>query len=123
LGGWFRALSIHGPSFAPGRHMSSIPWMTSIDDLSSGEFVFLLFMLLVASMIAGFLIHAVMRDAGFGPLLNGAFALIGACAGIYLRYRLLSASRIDDLTLTIGFALGTAFVLFLALGLVKSRVF
>jgi hypothetical protein len=97
--------------------------MTSVDGLSTGEFLFLLFMLLVASMIAGFIIHAITQDVGFGPILNGALALIGACAGIYLRYRFLSASRADDLALTIGFALGTAFVLFLALGLVRNRVF
>jgi hypothetical protein len=103
--------------------MSSIPWMSAVDDLSTGEFAFLLFMLLIACMIAGFIIHAIMREAAFGPALNGVLAAVGACAGIYWRYRLLAASRSDDLALTIGFALGTASLLFLALALIRNRVF
>jgi uncharacterized membrane protein YeaQ/YmgE (transglycosylase-associated protein family) len=103
--------------------MSSIPWMSAVDDLSTGEFAFLLFMLLIASMIAGFVIHALMREAGFGPALNSVLAAVGAYAGIYLRYRLLAASRSDDLALTIGFALGTASLMFLALALIRNRVF
>lgn len=106
-----------------GRPMSSIPWMTDVNELSAGEFSFLLFMVLVACIIVGFIVHAIVQDAGFGPAPNGVFALVGVCAGIYLRYRLLAPYRADDLVLTIGFALGTAFVLFLTLALLKSRVF
>lgn len=97
--------------------------MTDVNELSAGEFSFLVFMLLVASIIAGFIIHAIVQDAGFGPVPNGVFALIGACGGIYLRYRFLAPYRADDLILTIGFALGTAFALFLTLALIRSRVF
>jgi hypothetical protein len=97
--------------------------MTAVNELSTGEYSFLLFIVLVACIIVGFIIHAIVQDAGFGPAPNGVFALVGACAGIYLRYRLLAPYRADDLILTIGFALGTVFVLFLALALVRNRVF
>jgi uncharacterized membrane protein YeaQ/YmgE (transglycosylase-associated protein family) len=103
--------------------VSSIPWMKDVNELSTGEFSFLLFMLLIGCMIAGFIIHAIVRDAGFGPAPNGVLASLGACAGIYLRYRLLAPYRADDLPLTIGFAIGAAFLLFLALAYVRSRVF
>ena len=103
--------------------MNAIPWMQAINDLSSGEYFLLLFMLFVATLMAGFMIHAIMQDAGFGPIPNGVFALVGAFAGIYLRYRLLAPYRADDLPLTIGFALGAAFLLFLALALVRNRGF
>ena len=103
--------------------MNAIPWMQAIDDLSTGEYFLLLFMLFIATLMAGFMIHAIMQDAGFGPIPNGVLAFIGACAGVYLRYRLLTPYRADDLPLTIGFALGAAFLLFLALALVRARVF
>jgi uncharacterized membrane protein YeaQ/YmgE (transglycosylase-associated protein family) len=102
--------------------MNAIPWFKDLEELSTGEFAFLCLMLLIACLAAGFIIDVIMKDAGFGVAPNGVFALVGACAGIYLRYRLLASFHADDLFLTIGFALGTASLLFAALALVKGRV-
>ena len=103
--------------------MSAIPWFADLQELSTGELCFLGFMVFIACFLAGFIMHAILRDSGLGPALNGVLALIGACAGIYLRYRLLAPNSGDDLILTIGFALGTALMLFLTLALIKARMF
>lgn len=101
--------------------MSAIPWMKDLGELSTGEFSFLIFIILIACMISGFILHAILQESGMGPALNGVMAVLGVCAGIYLRYRLLMPYRADDLILTIGFALGTTVLLFVALALIKAR--
>ncbi|WP_158816378.1 hypothetical protein [Methylocapsa sp. S129] len=102
--------------------MNSIPWLANMKDLSGAEFSFLILIVIIAVLATGFVLDVIARGSGFGPFLNGVLALIGVCAGIYLRYRLFAPFRADDLVLTIGFAIGTAFVLFFALGFAKSRL-
>jgi hypothetical protein len=104
------------------RDMHVIPWLTELEELSGFEKTFLVLGVFVLSFATGFVIDAIMKNLAFGPPLNGILALGGVCAGIYLRYRWLSPYRADDLYLTTGFALGTVFLLFLALGFVKSRL-
>jgi hypothetical protein len=101
--------------------MSSIPWLADIEELSSVEWSFLILAVIVACLTTGFVIDVIMKDLGLGPAPNGVLALIGVCAGIYLRYRLFAPYRADDAVITIGFAMGSAFLLFLTLGLAKSR--
>jgi hypothetical protein len=102
--------------------LNAIPWLANLEELSGAELSFLVLMVAVACLVVGFVLDVIIRDLGLGPLPNGVFALVGACAGIYLRYRLLAPYRADDVFLTIGFALGTVFLLFLLLGVAKSRV-
>jgi hypothetical protein len=71
-------------------------------------------------MATGFALDAIMKNLGLGPIPNAVLALIGVCAGIYVRYRFFAAYRADDLTLTIGFAIGVPVVLFLALAFAKT---
>ena len=101
--------------------MNSITWRADIQDLSSVELGFLMLAVIISCIATGFLVDLIMQDLGLGPAPNGIVGLIGVCAGIYLRYRLFAPYRADDLVLTIGFAMGSAFVLFFALGLAKSR--
>jgi hypothetical protein len=101
--------------------MGSIPWLADMQDLSSVELGFLFLAVIVGCMATGFLIDLIMRDLGLGPAPNGIIGLIGVCSGIYLRYRLFAPYRADDVILTIGFAMGCAFILFFALGFAKSR--
>jgi uncharacterized membrane protein YeaQ/YmgE (transglycosylase-associated protein family) len=103
--------------------MHVIPWYTDIEQLSTGEYFVLLFMIFIATVIAGFIIHAIARDMGFGLALNAILAFIGAFSGIYLRYRLLSPFGANDLALTIGCALAMACLLFFGLALIRARVF
>jgi hypothetical protein len=102
--------------------MNSIPWFADLADLSGVEKTFLFLAILIACFTTGFVVDVIMKTLAFGPALNGVLALAGVWAGIYLRYRWLAPFRADDVYLTMGFALGTAFVLFVALGLVKSRL-
>jgi uncharacterized membrane protein YeaQ/YmgE (transglycosylase-associated protein family) len=102
--------------------MNSIPWLADVKELSGAEFFFLIVMVVIASLAIGFLIDVIAGNSGFGTLVNGALALIGACTGIYLRYRLFDPFRSDDLGLTIGMAIAGAFVLFFALVLARSRI-
>ncbi len=102
--------------------MSAIPWIADLEDLSSGEMCCLVLMVIVGGLIAGFVVDVIMKDLGLGPAPNAVLALIGVCLGIYLRYRLFAPYRADDASMTIGFALGSAFLLFVGLGLAKSRV-
>lgn len=102
--------------------MNAIPWLADLQELSAAELSFLLVAVIVACLTTGFVLDVIMKDLALGPAPNGALALFGACAGIYLRYRLFAPYRADDVFMTIGFAMGSAFLLFLTLGLVKSRV-
>jgi hypothetical protein len=102
--------------------MHSIPWLAGLAELSTLDLWFLALGIIVAWLAAGFIIDLVMRDAGVGPYADGILALIGVCAGIYLRYRLFALYRPDDLYLTVGWAIGTAFLLLFGLGMAKSRL-
>jgi uncharacterized membrane protein YeaQ/YmgE (transglycosylase-associated protein family) len=102
--------------------MNAIPWMADLEDLSSGEICFLVLMVIVVGMVAGFIVDIIMKDLGLGPAPNAVLALVGVCLGIYLRYRLFEPYRADDAAMTIGFAIGSAFLMFIALGVAKSRV-
>jgi hypothetical protein len=86
------------------------------------EWSFLILVVIVGCLTAGFVTDLIMKDLGLGPAPNGVLALIGVCAGVYLRYRLFAPYRADDAVITIGFAMGCAFLMFLALGLAKSRI-
>jgi hypothetical protein len=102
--------------------MNSIPWLADIGELSGFELSFLVLIVIIATLATGFVIDVIVQNYGFGPFLNGLLALLGVCAGIYLRYLLFMPYRADDLVLTIGMAIATAFVLLFALGLAKSRM-
>jgi uncharacterized membrane protein YeaQ/YmgE (transglycosylase-associated protein family) len=101
--------------------MNSIPWLADMQDLSSAEWGILIIAVIIGCLALGFVTDLILRDFGLGPAPNGILGLIGVCVGVYLRYRLFAPYRADDLILTIGFAVGCAFVLFFTLGLAKSR--
>lgn len=103
--------------------MNSIPWLADLQDLSPFEMSFLVLIVIVACMATGFVVDATMKNLGLGPISNGVVALIGVCAGIYLRYRWLGSRYADDVFVTIGFAIGFAVFLFLAMAFAKSRGF
>jgi hypothetical protein len=103
--------------------MSTIPWFADLQDLSPFETVFLVLVVIIACMASGFALDATMKNLGLGPISNGVVALIGVMAGIFLRYRLLGTRYTDDVFVTIGFALGFAVFLFLAMAVAKSRGF
>jgi uncharacterized membrane protein YeaQ/YmgE (transglycosylase-associated protein family) len=103
--------------------MRSIPWLADLQYLPPVELFLLVLMVIVACMATGFASDAIMKKQGFGPVYNGILALIGVCAGIYLRYRWFSHYRADDVYTTIGFAMGSAIVLLLVLSFVKNRFF
>jgi uncharacterized membrane protein YeaQ/YmgE (transglycosylase-associated protein family) len=90
--------------------------------MSGGEMCLLILMLVIGGATIGFVVDIIMKDLGLGPAANGVLALIGACLGIYLRYRVFSSSRADDVSMTIGFAIGAAFLLLLGLAVAKSKV-
>jgi hypothetical protein len=103
--------------------LSSIPWLADLADLSGAEWSFLVLMVIVACLVAGFVLDVIVKNLGFGPAPNGVLALVGVCAGVYLRYRLFAPYRTDDAFLTVSFSVGTVFFLFLFLGMAKARVF
>ena len=80
--------------------------------------------LFVAYMIAGFFIDMLMQRQGFGPLLNGIYALLGAFIGLYLRYNyFLRAPWFGyEPYVTMGLIFGSIAILLLALALVRNRV-
>jgi hypothetical protein len=101
--------------------MSSIPWLADLEYLSSFETVLLVLLVIIGCMAAGFAIDVIMRDLGLGPFPNGILALIGVCAGIYVRYRLFAHYHADDVFLTISFAIAIPIVPFLGFAFAKSR--
>ncbi|MGA2793865.1 MAG: hypothetical protein ABSE69_10060 [Roseiarcus sp.] len=102
--------------------MNAIPWLTDLQELSSGELSFLILMVIVGCLTTGFVLDVIMKDLALGPAPNSVLAFMGVCAGIYLRYRLFAPYRADDAVMTIAFAMGCAFLLFIGLGVAKSRV-
>jgi uncharacterized membrane protein YeaQ/YmgE (transglycosylase-associated protein family) len=103
--------------------MSSIPWLADLQDLTPFETAFFVLMIIVACMATGFVVDATMKNLGFGPISNGVVGLIGVCLGIYLRYHWFGGHLADQVFVTIGFAIGSAVLLFLALAFAKSRGF
>lgn len=101
--------------------MSTIPWLADLADLPVFEKAFLILIVIVVCMASGFLIDAAMKNLGLGPMANGIVALVGVFVGIYLRYRLIGSRFGDDAFLTVGFGLGFAVLVFLALALARSR--
>jgi uncharacterized membrane protein YeaQ/YmgE (transglycosylase-associated protein family) len=102
--------------------MNSIPWLSDIEGLSGFELSFLILIVIITTLVMGFVTHVITQSFGFGPFLNGILGLIGACCGIYLRYRLFAFYRADDATLTSVMAIAGAFILLFALVLAKSRI-
>jgi len=88
----------------------------------TGEWSFVILMVVVGCLTTGFSLDVIMKDLALDPAPNGVLAFIGVCAGIYLRYRLFAPFRANDSVMTIGFAMGCAFLLFIGLGVAKSRV-
>ena len=103
--------------------MNSIPWLSDLRELSGFEFAFFVLALIIGTLVAGFFADAMTQRLGFGPIPNGILALIGACGGVYLRYRWFALYRADDAIVTITMAIAGAFVLLFVLILVKSRIF
>jgi hypothetical protein len=102
--------------------VSAIPWLADLEQQSPGELSFLFLMVVVGCLTTGFAADLIMKDLGLGPAPNGLLALIGVCAGVYLRYRLFAPFRADDAALTVGFAMGCAFLLLIGLAVAKSGV-
>jgi uncharacterized membrane protein YeaQ/YmgE (transglycosylase-associated protein family) len=102
--------------------MNVIPWLADLQELPGAEMFFLILMVMIGAATIGFVVDVIMKDLGLGPAANGVLALSGACLGIYLRYRLLSPFRVDDVSMTIGCAIGAAFLLLLGLAVAKSKV-
>lgn len=103
--------------------MSAIPWFADLQDLSPFEAVFVVLVVIIACMASGFALDAAMKNLGMGPISNGVVALVGVFAGVVLRYRVLGNRYTDDVFVTIGFGLGFAVLLFLAMAFSKSRGF
>ncbi len=103
--------------------MNTIPWFADLQELSPFETVFVVLLTIIACLASGFAIDAAMKNLGLGPITNGIVALIGVIVGIFLRYSLLGNRYTDDVFVTIGFALGFAVLVFLAMALAKSRGF
>jgi len=102
--------------------MNAIPWLADIQDLSGAETFFLILMVIIGGATIGFAVDVIMKDLGLGPAANGVLALSGAFLGVYLRYRVFSPFRVDDTSMTIGFAIGSAILLLLGLAVAKSKV-
>ncbi len=102
--------------------MNAIPWIAELKEQSTGELSFLFLMVVVGCLTMGFLLDLIMKDFGLGPAPNGVLALVGVCAGIYLRYLLLAPYRPDDAVMTIAFAMGSALLLLMVLAVTKSGV-
>jgi hypothetical protein len=103
--------------------MHTIPWLAELEDLSGFEMTAVGMIILVSAWGAGYMTDNAMGKFGMGPAVNGVIALLGVCAGVYLRYRYVVAPADWDAGLTLGFAASTPIVLLLAIGVVRGRLF
>ncbi|HXW20658.1 MAG TPA: hypothetical protein VEK35_09160 [Roseiarcus sp.] len=103
--------------------MHTIPWIADIEALSGFELTAVGMMVLVSAWGAGFLADNAMGQAGLGPVINAVVTLIGAFAGLYLRYAYIHPPADLDVVVTLGFAALTPALLLLAIGVIRGRLF
>ena len=100
------------------------PFFDTIWNFEGFEMVAFYLALFIGLLAAGFFIDMLMQRQGFGPLLNGIYALLGAFIGLYLRYNyFLRAPWFGyEPYVTMGLIFGSIAILLLALALVRNRV-
>jgi hypothetical protein len=103
--------------------MHTIPWLSEINDLSGVDWVLFGLIIFVVASGAGFIVHAIMKEAGFGPLANGVIALVAALGGCWIRYRFLAHAPGNDMAITALFAMGTPLLVLYTMGTVNLRYF
>lgn len=93
-----------------------------LDHYSNETLLFLLFAVSIGGVVIGLVTDFVMRDRGFGPIGNGALAVLGIGVGIHIRNSFFGSMSPGDLALTGVFAAAAATLLLLILGVAKHWV-
>ena len=93
-----------------------------LDHYSSDVLTLIFFGTVIAGVVIGYLTDAVMGERGFGPVGNGALAVLGGLVGIFIRNAYFGRMNPGDLWLTSIFAVSAATLLLLLLGVVKHWV-
>ena len=75
--------------------------------------------ILVGGAVVGYLTDMIMGERGFGPVGNGALAIMGALLGVYARNTYFYHLRGDEMLITAIAAEVCATVLLLSLGFAK----
>ncbi len=81
-----------------------IPWISGFSALGGVEWTMVVLMIFVVTLGLGFLVHAIMRDAGFGPIVNGVIVMIALYLGLYVRYHYFWNAPGNDVAITALFA-------------------
>jgi uncharacterized membrane protein YeaQ/YmgE (transglycosylase-associated protein family) len=100
------------------------PFFVMISNFEGFEFVAFWLALFIGVIIAGFFLDMLMQRQGFGPFLNGVFALLGAFVGLYLRYNFFMHAPWFGYEpyVTSGLIFGSIAILMLILAFVRNRL-
>lgn len=79
-----------------------------------------LFGILMASMIGAWVVDSIMQDLGFGVLMNGALLFFGSIAGLVLWNMYYMPVMSTDAMITVAVAVGSGFMAVLLAGGVRS---
>ena len=99
------------------------PFFTYIFALEGFEMVAFWLGSLIGFLIVGFTLDLLMHRQGFGPFLNGVFALLGVFLGLYLRYNYFFRDpwfRYEPYV-TMALCFGTPAVLLVILSFLRNR--
>lgn len=104
-------------------HAHTIPWLSNLASASGVDLVLLVLIIVICTWAAGYLIDGLMREFGFGPVLDGIIALCGLWLGLYFRYRFIDGPPSLDYALTGFFAVAAPVTLLFGIGVLRSRVY
>jgi uncharacterized membrane protein YeaQ/YmgE (transglycosylase-associated protein family) len=99
------------------------PFFTMVRDLEGFEMVCFWLAAFVGFALIGFVLDFLMGRQGFGPYVNSVLALIGAFAGLYVRYNYMTPYLRYDPYLSFGLLFAAPVLLVLTLSFMRTRVF
>ncbi len=96
--------------------------LLQLDKYPSDVLMMIVFAVLIAGAVVGYVTDVVMGERGFGPFGNGLLVIFGAFVGIYLRNAYFGLMEPGDIAVTGIFAAASATLLLMLLGLAKHWV-
>lgn len=96
--------------------------LLQLDKYPSDALMMIVFAILIAGAIVGYVTDTVMGNRGFGPFGNGMLVIFGAFIGIYLRNAYFGLMEPGDIAVTGIFAAASATLLLMLLGLAKHWI-
>ena len=96
--------------------------LLNMEGYSSDYFLLFLFIIILCSVMIGYVTDIVMGDRGFGPLGNGLLITLALIVGSYVRNAFFGTMLPGDFAFTTLFTAATATIILMAFGIFKGFV-